>query len=175
MRDGSVDKTYKPLSGKVTLGRWLKWKLCTNIYTSLMGRSRICRAVWGRVFRWHAPGPRAATPPSQHPAVSAIPEPSQNGETAEFGSVLWRGGNKKEHLESPRKIREMEGWNIKSEFFEFYSARGKVKDVEFLNCVKEAAGGDLSAADRQVLRRLLTQIRFISPPGGFIRRLDFPS
>lgn len=38
MRDVSVDRTetYEPLSGKVMLGRWLKWKLCANIYTGLM-------------------------------------------------------------------------------------------------------------------------------------------
>lgn len=35
----SPDKpeTYKPLSGKVMLGHWLKWKLCANIYIGLMG------------------------------------------------------------------------------------------------------------------------------------------
>lgn len=65
MRDGSADttQTYKPLSGKVMLGRRLKWKLCANIYTSLTGPSRICRDVWAtcsnRTFgaRLHAPPP----------------------------------------------------------------------------------------------------------------------
>lgn len=69
----------------------------------------------------------------------------------------------------------MEGWNIRPNLLNSTLRGEKVKDVEFLNCIKEAAGGDLSAADRQVLRRLLTEIRFISPPGGFIRQLDFPS
>ena len=32
LRDSSVDRTetYGPLSGKVMLSRWLKWKLCAG-------------------------------------------------------------------------------------------------------------------------------------------------
>lgn len=68
MQDGSVDKseTYKPLSGKVMLGRWLKWKLRANIYTSLNGPSRIGRDVWAtslaRAFTRRLPH----RPPWQH-------------------------------------------------------------------------------------------------------------
>lgn len=65
-RDGSVDKTetYRPLSGKVKLGRRLEWKLCANIYTSLTGPSRICLA---HIFRSHVP-PLHAPPPPRHPS-----------------------------------------------------------------------------------------------------------
>lgn len=96
MRDGSVDKTetYKPLSGKVMLGRWLKWKLCANIYTSLMGPSCICRAVWAtyskRTFR-ACTHPRAAP---TTPAVLFIQKRSQAVKRQSLATFLRRGSNK---------------------------------------------------------------------------------
>lgn len=74
----------KPLSGKVKPGRWLKWKLCANIYTSLMGPSRICRAVWA-TYSNRTFCPRTRAPDTRGLGYS---EPEPEGETADFGHAF---------------------------------------------------------------------------------------
>lgn len=119
MRDGSVDKTetYKPLSGKVMLGHWLKWKLWANIYTSLTGPSRICRAVWAA----YSDG---AFRPCTHPR--RCPGTRPEGEAADFGAVI---KNKKNLSCSDGEAESNpNSWNSTAR-------EEKVKDVEFLNCI----------------------------------------
>lgn len=123
MRDGSVDKTYKPLSGKVMLGRWLKWKLCTNIYTSLMGPSRICRAVWAA----YSDGTlRACTRPCAvpTPAASVVPKPSQTVKLQTLAGFCGEEVIKRKSRIFQKDPRDG-GLEYKTESLEFYSARGK--------------------------------------------------
>lgn len=172
MQDGSVDKTetYKPLSGKVMLGRWLKWKLCANIYTSLTGLSRICRDVWA-TYSNRTVVPARAPSPQPTPAVSFTQQLSQTVELQPVATRLWRGSNKKSyHLlleETEQMGRRWRGGIWDQILWILLCRRKKLKIWNFLIALKRATGGYLSAADRQVLQRLSTKIRFISPPGGF--------
>lgn len=82
---------------------------------------------------------------------------------------LWRGGNKKAIIFCWKRQNKWVGWRggIKVPIlWILLCRRNKVEIWNFLIALKRTAGGYLSAADRQVLQRLSTKIRFISPPGG---------
>lgn len=161
MQDVSVDRTetYEPLSGKVMLGRWLKWKLCANIYTGLMSPLA------------------SATPPEPHiPIARSMPacSPMLRADT-HFGSAypIYFTANRakqwncsfghtlaetrpivKLNLDSVDSLRRRKKRGDVSNSKSYKWALLYMRRLNSSNCLialRRGAGGYLAATDRQML------------------------